>query len=104
MSDTVYTGNLSDFSNVVLWLHERCVPFVREITFQNGEELTEEGLPLLILFYHPDRPQIKELFRERVAADIGSHKGELTGLVLYKWIYANLTLTYIGSSWLKTST
>lgn len=75
VSDIVYTGNMSDFTNVVIWLHDRCVPFVREITFQNGEELTEEGLPLLLLFYHPDRPQIKELFRDKVEADIGSHKG-----------------------------
>ncbi len=71
----MYTGNTSDFSNVVMWLHDRCVPFIREITFQNGEELTEEGLPLLLLFYHPDRPQVKEEYRERVAADLGSHKG-----------------------------
>jgi endoplasmic reticulum resident protein 44 len=27
---------------------------VREITFENGEELTEEGLPFLILFYDPN--------------------------------------------------
>jgi endoplasmic reticulum resident protein 44 len=29
-------------------------PMVREITFQNGEALTEEGLPFLILFYDPN--------------------------------------------------
>ena len=33
---------------------ERCSPLVREITFENAEELTEEGLPFLILFHHPD--------------------------------------------------
>ena len=27
---------------------------VREITFENAEELTEEGLPFLILFHDPD--------------------------------------------------
>ncbi len=79
----MYTGNTSDFAGVVMWLHDRCVPFVREITFQNGEELTEEGLPLLLLFYHPDRLQIKEKFKERVEADIGTHKGLLV-LVLKK--------------------
>jgi hypothetical protein len=26
----------------------------REITFENAEELTEEGLPFLILFHNPD--------------------------------------------------
>jgi endoplasmic reticulum resident protein 44 len=28
--------------------------FCREITFENAEELTEEGLPFLILFHSPD--------------------------------------------------
>ncbi|KAF4533117.1 hypothetical protein B566_EDAN003837 [Ephemera danica] len=28
-----------------------CVPMVREITFENAEELSEEGLPFLILFH-----------------------------------------------------
>eukprot|EP00039_Didymoeca_costata_P023795 m.8304 g.8304 ORF g.8304 m.8304 type:complete len:448 (+) comp3868_c0_seq1:118-1461(+) len=36
------------------WAREHCNPIVREITFDNGEELTEEGLPFLILFYSPD--------------------------------------------------
>lgn len=29
----------------------------REITFENAEELTEEGLPFLILFHSPDDVQ-----------------------------------------------
>lgn len=33
---------------------DHCNPLVREITFENGEELTEEGLPFLLLFYDPD--------------------------------------------------
>ena len=28
--------------------------FSREITFENAEELTEEGLPFLILFHNPE--------------------------------------------------
>jgi len=36
------------------WVQEKCNPLVREITFENAEELTEEGLPFLILFHHPD--------------------------------------------------
>jgi len=30
------------------------MPNNREITFENAEELTEEGLPFLILFHSPD--------------------------------------------------
>ena len=36
------------------WTRSLCVPLVREITFENAEELTEEGKPLIILFHQPD--------------------------------------------------
>ena len=36
------------------WAGDKCTPLVREITFENAEELTEEGLPFLILFHAPD--------------------------------------------------
>ena len=39
------------------WVQDKCTPLVREITFENAEELTEEGLPFLILFHHPDDTQ-----------------------------------------------
>ena len=39
------------------WIADKCTPLVREITFENAEELTEEGLPFLILFHHPDDTQ-----------------------------------------------
>lgn len=51
------------------------MPLIREITFANGEELTEEGLPLLLLFYSPDNPSTKETFKKRVEAELGQHKG-----------------------------
>ena len=84
------------------WIHDQCIPLVREITFQNGEvsplwccyadhmthgrdhmmvtprsqEMTEEGLPLLILFYHPDEPEIKEEYKEKVVSELAEFKGE----------------------------
>ena len=36
------------------YIYIPCSPLVREITFENGEALTEEGLPFLILFYDPN--------------------------------------------------
>ena len=71
----MYSGDLAQFAFLVQWIHERCVPLVREITFANGEELTEEGLPLLLLFYNPDDPSIKETYRKRVEAELGQHRG-----------------------------
>lgn len=42
------------------------------------QELTEEGLPLLLLFYNPDDTSVKELFKERIEAEIADQKGEPT--------------------------
>lgn len=42
------------------------------------QELTEEGLPLLLLFYNPDDTSVKELFKERIEAEIADQKGEST--------------------------
>ena len=37
--------------------------------------MTELGIPLLILFYHPDQPEVKELYRSRVADELKEHRG-----------------------------
>lgn len=50
-NDQTYKGSLANFDELNGWLQEKCVPLVREITFENAEELTEEGLPFLILFH-----------------------------------------------------
>jgi endoplasmic reticulum resident protein 44 len=42
------------------------VPLVREITFDNAEELTDEGLPLLVLFHHIDDRQSLPLFERQL--------------------------------------
>jgi len=49
--DQVFMGDISNYDLMYNWVHEKCVPLVREITFQNGEELTEEGIPFIILFH-----------------------------------------------------
>ncbi|XP_031783627.1 endoplasmic reticulum resident protein 44 isoform X1 [Nasonia vitripennis] len=49
--DETYHGSLTNYDELNIWAQEKCVPLVREITFENAEELTEEGLPFLILFH-----------------------------------------------------
>lgn len=44
--------------------------FHREITFENAEELTEEGLPFMILFYHPNNTAPIKEFKARVEAEL----------------------------------
>ncbi|KAI6203142.1 hypothetical protein M3Y94_00522200 [Aphelenchoides besseyi] len=49
-SDQEYTGPLANYDFLLKWTTDKCVPLIREITFENAEEMTEEGLPFLILF------------------------------------------------------
>lgn len=53
-NDETFDGSLTNFDELMVWTQTKCVPLVREITFENAEELTEEGLPFLILFHAPD--------------------------------------------------
>ncbi|XP_002064687.4 endoplasmic reticulum resident protein 44, partial [Drosophila willistoni] len=53
-NDETFTGSPQHFDELKIWIQEKCVPLVREITFENAEELNEEGLPFLILFHRPD--------------------------------------------------
>lgn len=39
--------------------------------------MTEEGLPFLIMFYHPDHPETKQTFRDRVMAEVPNEKGAI---------------------------
>lgn len=75
-SDSIYTGSQDNISDLFSWLYEHCIPLVREITFQNGEEMTEEGLPLLILFYHPEDKGIIDVFKRTVDTELKEHRGE----------------------------
>ena len=66
-SDQTFTGSLADSEQFNAWAVEKCSPMVREITFENAEELTEEGLPFLILFHSPDDNQSIKEYNDLVA-------------------------------------
>lgn len=67
-------GNLNSFDETNIWVQENCVPFVREITFENAEELTEEGLPFLILFHAPGDMEIVKKYNDLVTNELLSEK------------------------------
>lgn len=48
------------------WITDKCVPLVREVTFDNVEELTEDGLPFLLFFRDPEDKESEKLFSETV--------------------------------------
>ncbi|KAA0703327.1 Endoplasmic reticulum resident protein 44 [Triplophysa tibetana] len=78
--DMVYMGSLTNFDLSYAWSQDKCVPLVREITFENGEELTEEGLPFLILFHVKDDTESLEKFQQEVARQLISEKGSINFL------------------------
>lgn len=78
--DMVFLGSLSNFDLTYAWAQDKCVPLVREITFENGEELTEEGLPFLILFHVKEDSQSLETFQHEVARQLISEKGSINFL------------------------
>ncbi|XP_037283070.1 endoplasmic reticulum protein 44 [Rhipicephalus microplus] len=63
------------------WAGEKCIPLVREITFENAEELTEEGLPFLILFHHPDDKESVEEFTKVVHEQLQNDKHAINPLI-----------------------
>lgn len=78
--DEAYTGQLRKYDNFLKWVQEKCNPLVREITFENAEELTEEGLPFLILFHHPDDTQSIRDYNDLVTRELLSEKEQITFL------------------------
>ncbi|KAH8280859.1 hypothetical protein KR054_001722, partial [Drosophila jambulina] len=56
-----YSGNMTSHFDLISWMHQKCVPLVRDLTFANAEEITEEGRPLLLAFYNKnDMNPVKE--------------------------------------------
>ncbi|CAG9817492.1 unnamed protein product [Phaedon cochleariae] len=72
--DETYPGSLNNFDELHVWVSEKCVPLVREITFENAEELTEEGLPFLILFHAPEDTESIKRYNKLVQTDLLSEK------------------------------
>jgi len=73
-----YTGQRDSYDQLYTWAFERCTPTVRKITFENAEELTEGGLPFLILFHKPGDTESIKQFETEVKRQLG----QLTNSVL----------------------
>ncbi|XP_072181143.1 endoplasmic reticulum resident protein 44-like [Diadema setosum] len=78
--DMLYLGSLTNPELLQAWSNDKCVPLVREITFENGEELTEEGLPFLILFHKPDDTGIVQKYTEVIMRELISERGNVNFL------------------------
>ena len=76
--DAYFVGSLSDEESLKTWAKEKCVALVREITFENAEELTDEGLPFLILFHRADDQQSVPLFEREVAKQLLNERSQFS--------------------------
>ncbi|XP_055586662.1 endoplasmic reticulum resident protein 44 [Uranotaenia lowii] len=79
-NDETFTGNMNNFDELNIWVQEKCVPLVREITFENAEELTEEGLPFLILFHTPEDTQSIKDYKTIIETQLMSEKQNINFL------------------------
>lgn len=64
----------ADLTAIHNWVKNQCNSLVREITFSNAEEITEERLPLMLLFYNPDNKTIVSRFMEFVNSHLSHHQ------------------------------
>ncbi|KAK6748862.1 hypothetical protein RB195_001468 [Necator americanus] len=76
-----FSGNLRDYEFVKQWLTDKCIPLVREVTFENVEELTEEGLPFLLFFRDPKRRDQDKMFTEQVIRELADQRSSINPLL-----------------------
>lgn len=61
-SSSDYSGNMINTNELIPWIENKCARVVRELTFNNAEEIAEEGLPLLVLFHSRYDTKTREEF------------------------------------------
>ncbi|KAH8248677.1 hypothetical protein KR032_002055, partial [Drosophila birchii] len=76
--DETFEGNASNYDELEPWILERCVPLVREIDFHSVEEVIEEGLPILLLFYNPDDILSLKDFKSIVQMQLADMRGKFS--------------------------
>lgn len=81
-NDETYKGHVNNMEELNKWVLEKCVPLVREITFENAEELTEEGLPFLILFFRPGDTESVKDYKAIIENELLPEKCELILILL----------------------
>ena len=77
-SDQVFMGDITNYDLLNQWILEKCVPLVREITFTNGEELTEEGKPFMILFHKKEDTQSLDEYKKVCENEMKEQRSKLT--------------------------
>lgn len=92
-----YRSSISDFGSLSAWAKENCIPLVREITFENAEELTEEGLPFVILFFDPKDKTWIEIYKRVVEQELVAEASGVTFLYADGHVFSH-PLKHLGKT------
>uniref|UniRef100_A0A0K0FZF9 Endoplasmic reticulum resident protein 44 (inferred by orthology to a human protein) n=1 Tax=Strongyloides venezuelensis TaxID=75913 RepID=A0A0K0FZF9_STRVS len=92
-----YEGDHNDIESIKKWVTDVCIPLVREITFENAEELTEEGLPFLILFRKQGDIESEKHFTDAVKRELEDQKPYINALLADGKLFAH-PLHHLGKS------
>lgn len=95
--EVVYRSSISDFGSLSIWAKDNCIPLVREITFENAEELTEEGLPFVILFFEPNDKTWIEIYKRIVEQELKSEANGVTFLYADGHVFSH-PLKHLGKT------
>ncbi|VDN05326.1 unnamed protein product [Thelazia callipaeda] len=92
-----FMGSFTDYDYIKQWLTDKCIPLVREVTFENVEELTEEGLPFLLFFRNPEDREGDRKFTELVMRELYDQKNAINALLADGHKFAH-PLKHLGKS------
>lgn len=83
-----YAGGF-DRDNLVQWFTGKCIPLVREITYNNAEEISEAGTPLLILCHRHEDTTSVAVFNKLVR-HVAQYSQNLTFVTADDLLYENI--------------
>ncbi|XP_017771320.1 PREDICTED: endoplasmic reticulum resident protein 44-like, partial [Nicrophorus vespilloides] len=93
--DDTYMGKMDNFDEMHGWILNKCVPAVREITFENAEDITVEGLPFFILYHKSDDNESIKKYNEVVQSELLSERQNINFLTADGKTFAH-TLRHVG--------
>lgn len=96
-NDLEFPGVMTSYDELSTWATDKCIPLVREITFENAEELTEEGLPFLILFHDPNDKKSVETYTSVVHKELFTESSSMNFLTADGHKFAH-PLHHLGKS------
>ncbi|CAH2267639.1 endoplasmic reticulum resident protein 44-like [Pararge aegeria] len=75
--DDTYQGSLLNFADICTWVQQRRFPLLREITYDNEDDLRVIQRPLLILIHMPSDTQSAKEYKEAIRKELEPERGRL---------------------------